>query len=43
MASLLDRDTLTGVDTLFAMLIVAMAIAAGLLVATALVSPQRSL
>lgn len=43
MASLLDRDTLTGVDTLFAMVIVAMAIAAGLLVATALVSPQRSL
>jgi uncharacterized membrane protein YjjB (DUF3815 family) len=43
MASLLDRDTLTGVDTLFAMLIVAMAIAAGLLVATAVVSPQRSL
>jgi len=43
MASLLDRDTLTGVDTLFAMLLVAMAIAAGLLVATALVSPQRSL
>jgi len=43
MASLLDRDTLTGVDTLFAMLIVAMAIAGGLLVATAVVSPQRSL
>lgn len=43
MSSLLDRDTLTGVDSLFAMLIVAMAIVAGLLVATALVSPRRSL
>ncbi len=43
MSSMLDRDTLTGVDTLFAMLIVAMAIAGGLLVATALVSPRRSL
>jgi uncharacterized membrane protein YjjP (DUF1212 family) len=43
MASLLDRDTLSGVETLFAMFIVALAIAAGLLVATALVSPRRSL
>src|SRR5690606_2145335 len=43
MASLLDRDTLTGVDTLFAMFIVATSIVAGLLVATALVSPRRSL
>jgi uncharacterized membrane protein YjjB (DUF3815 family) len=43
MSSLLDRDTLTGVDTLFAMFIVATAIVAGLLIASAVVSPQRSL
>lgn len=43
MSSLLDRDTLTGVDTLFAMFIVATAIVAGLLIATAVVSPRRSL
>lgn len=43
LSSLLDRDTLTGVDTVFAMFIVATAIVAGLLVATALVSPRRSL
>jgi uncharacterized membrane protein YjjP (DUF1212 family) len=43
MSSLLDRDTLTGVDTLFAMLVVAMAIVAGLLVSTAVVSPRRTL
>lgn len=43
MSSLLDRDTLTGVDTLFAMFIVATGIVAGLLVASAVVSPRRSL
>ena len=43
MESLLDRDTLTGVETLFAMFIVATAIVAGQLVANAVVSPQRSL
>jgi uncharacterized membrane protein YjjP (DUF1212 family) len=43
MSSLFDRDTLTGVDTVFAMFIVATAIAAGLLVANAVVSPRRSL
>ncbi len=43
MSSLLDRDTLTGVDTLFAMFIVATAIVAGLLIASAVVSPRRSL
>jgi uncharacterized membrane protein YjjB (DUF3815 family) len=43
MASLLDRDTLTGVDTVFAMFVVATAIVAGLLVANAVVSPRRSL
>jgi uncharacterized membrane protein YjjB (DUF3815 family) len=43
MASLLDQDTLTGVETLFAMFIVAIAIVAGLLIANALVSPRRSL
>ncbi|HUS31735.1 MAG TPA: threonine/serine exporter family protein [Kofleriaceae bacterium] len=43
MASLLNQDTLTGVETLFAMFIVAIAIVAGLLIANALVSPRRSL
>ena len=43
MASLLDKDTLTGVDTLFAMFVVSIAIVAGLLVSTAIVSPRRSL
>ena len=43
MSSLLDRDTLTGVETLFAMFIVATAIGAGLLIASAVVSPRRSL
>jgi len=43
MASLLDRNTLTGVDTLFAMFIVAISIVAGLLIANAVVSPRRSL
>jgi uncharacterized membrane protein YjjP (DUF1212 family) len=43
MASLLDRDTLTGVESVFAMFVVALAIVAGLLVANAIVSPRRSL
>jgi uncharacterized membrane protein YjjB (DUF3815 family) len=43
MASLLDKDTLTGVDTLFAMFVVSIAIVAGLLVSNAIVSPRRSL
>ena len=43
MSSLLDKDTLSGVDTLFAMFVVAIAIVAGLLVANAVVSPRRSL
>ncbi len=43
MSSLLDRDTLTGVETVFAMFVVATAIVAGLLVSNAVVSPRRSL
>ena len=43
MASLLGRDTLTGVETVFEMFVVAVAIVAGLLVANAVVSPRRSL
>lgn len=43
MSSMLDRDTLTGVTTLFAMFVVAISIVAGLLIANALVSPRRSL
>ena len=43
MASLLDHDTLTGVETVFAMFVVATGIVAGLLIANAVVSPRRSL
>ena len=43
MTSLLDQQTLSGIETVFAMFIVAIAIVAGLLVANAVVSPQRSL
>ena len=43
MSSLLDKNTLTGVETLFAMFVVAIAIVAGLLVANAIVPPRRSL
>ncbi len=43
MASLLGRDTLSGVDTVFAMFIVSVAIVAGLLISNAVVSPRRSL
>lgn len=43
MASLLARDTLTGVETVFAMFVVAIAIVGGLLVANAALSPRRSL
>ncbi len=43
MTSLLDRNTLSGVETVFAMFVVALAIVAGLLVANAVVSPRRSL
>jgi uncharacterized membrane protein YjjB (DUF3815 family) len=42
-SSLLDRDTLTGVESAFATVVVAMAIVAGLLTANAVVSPRRSL
>lgn len=42
-SALLGRDTVTGVGTVFEMFIVALAVVAGLLVATALVSPRRSL
>ncbi|HLL23108.1 MAG TPA: threonine/serine exporter family protein, partial [Kofleriaceae bacterium] len=43
MASLLGHDTLSGVETVFAMFVVALAIVAGLLIANAVVSPKRSL
>jgi uncharacterized membrane protein YjjP (DUF1212 family) len=43
MASLLDHNTLTGVESVFAMFVVAIAIVAGLLIANAVVSPRRSL
>lgn len=42
-SSLLDRNTLTGIETTFATFVVAMAIVAGLLLANALVSPRRVL
>ena len=41
--ALFERDTLTGVETVFAMFVVATGIAAGLLIANALVSARRSL
>jgi uncharacterized membrane protein YjjP (DUF1212 family) len=41
--SMLDRDTLNGVETTFATFVVAMAIVAGLLMASAVVSPRRTL
>jgi len=43
MTALLARDTLTGVETVFAMFVVAIAIVGGLFVANATVSPRRSL
>jgi uncharacterized membrane protein YjjP (DUF1212 family) len=43
MTSLLDKETLTGIETVFAMFIVAISIVAGLLVANAVFSPRRSL
>ncbi|MBK9035424.1 MAG: threonine/serine exporter family protein [Myxococcales bacterium] len=42
-SSLLDRNTMTGIETTFATFVVAMAIVAGLLIANALVSPRRAL
>jgi uncharacterized membrane protein YjjP (DUF1212 family) len=43
MTSLLDKEMLTGIETVFAMFIVAISIVAGLLVANAVFSPRRSL
>jgi uncharacterized membrane protein YjjP (DUF1212 family) len=43
MTSLIAHDTLTGVETVFAMFVVAIAIVGGLLLANATVSPRRSL
>ncbi len=43
MTSLLDRNTLSGVATVFAMFVVAIAIVAGVLISQAVVSPRRSL
>jgi uncharacterized membrane protein YjjP (DUF1212 family) len=43
MTSLLAHDTLTGVETVFAMFVVAVAIVGGMLLANATLSPRRSL
>ena len=43
MTSLLDRNTVTGIDTMFAMFLTAMAIVAGMLIANATLSPRRVL
>ncbi|MCX5747092.1 MAG: threonine/serine exporter family protein, partial [Proteobacteria bacterium] len=43
MASLLDRNTLNGVESVFAMFVATIAIVGGLLVSQAVVSPRRSL
>jgi uncharacterized membrane protein YjjB (DUF3815 family) len=42
-SSMIHRNTLSGVETTFAMFVVAMAIVAGLLIANATVSPRRVL
>ena len=42
-SSMLDRNTLSGVETTFAAFVVAMAIVAGLLIANAVLSPRRVL
>jgi uncharacterized membrane protein YjjB (DUF3815 family) len=39
-ASLIDRDVITGVDTLFTMLLVAISLVAGLLLSNVLVPPR---
>ncbi len=41
--SLLGHDTVTGVETVFSMFVVAIGIVAGLLISSAVVSPRRSL
>jgi uncharacterized membrane protein YjjP (DUF1212 family) len=43
MTSMLDRDTVGGVETVFTMFVVAIAIVGGLLVSNAVVSPRRHL
>ncbi|MEZ4401456.1 MAG: threonine/serine exporter family protein [Kofleriaceae bacterium] len=43
MSSLLDRNTLSGIETMVATFVVAMAIVAGLLIANAILSPRRVL
>jgi uncharacterized membrane protein YjjB (DUF3815 family) len=43
LASLLERDVVAGVDTAFSMLMVAVALVAGLLSANALVPPRKVL
>ena len=43
LSSLLERNVVAGIDTAFSMLLVAVALAAGLLVANAIVPPRRVL
>lgn len=43
MSSLLDRNTLSGLDAMFAMFVIAMVIVGGLLLASTVVSPRRVL
>jgi hypothetical protein len=43
MASLLERDVVTGIDTAFTMLLAAVSLVAGLLIANAVVPPRRNL
>ena len=43
MTSLLDRNTVSGVDAMFAMFITSMAIVAGMLIANATLAPRRVL
>lgn len=43
MSSLLDRNTLSGLDAMFAMFVIAMVIVGGMLLASSVVSPRRAL
>ncbi|HUS68067.1 MAG TPA: threonine/serine exporter family protein [Kofleriaceae bacterium] len=43
LSSMLDRDIVSGIDTAFAMILVAVSLVAGLLVANATISPRREL
>jgi uncharacterized membrane protein YjjB (DUF3815 family) len=43
LSSLLERDVVSGIDTAFAMVLIAISLVAGLLLANAAVAPRREL